>query len=481
MTSQSRILGSFPGFSLDPSSYRLAEDVAYPYNLTVTDSLPEQTSLLPDDDWDGDPLLVVFFIPLPTSLGIPHLSSWRFERSEPTHWPREHWIRLPFVPDPLWLGERNFVVMTIWRPEEQLQIDLRPFDFAMGVAQKATGVPSRHSDLKPPPVPDESWATVIEATTPLLPIRTPDGGIDVRASLSEAFDTCLEQIAKFVRAYTSAVRGAHVLIPTRRAISSIVPFATAVPSANLVMPRLESRVEAHWTTLGIFWVNINSSFVQRDTGIMTEEESSRLFGLLRSLRVGNPFTLFAEDALASQRALSVTFDNTAAVIEAHIATEVLLDATLLVAAWEEGESPVTVASWFKLALSSRVRTLYSTRFGGSWDTTNHRTAIGRWARDTRDLRNSVVHAGLRPTDGQAEDAIRGMGALEDFVKSRLIERRKRYPRTALLLLGVPGFTKRDAFVGWIKRFIEEIAPTEPDWLQSYSAWADAFRREREKL
>jgi len=69
-------------------------------------------------------------------------------------------------------------------------------------------------------------------------------------------------------------------------------------------------------------------------------------------------------SLASRRAETIYADFTMAIVEAEVACEVLLDAVLLVMAWEEGTEPSVAATWFDDGLATRVRKYYATRLGG---------------------------------------------------------------------------------------------------------------------
>jgi len=160
----------------------------------VSDADAEQQFPIPAD-WAGEPRLVVFCIPSPVPLGLPHNKVYTFHRQEPVAWlsgaPMA--VRPGSPPVAEWEGGSNFVSVQIWRPRSSLRLPVEPMLNAMRVTNALLELPL---DQRPEP-PDapvfETGATVFEAVTPLL--TGADGTIN--GAVNEALDRCLEELSIF--------------------------------------------------------------------------------------------------------------------------------------------------------------------------------------------------------------------------------------------------------------------------------------------
>jgi hypothetical protein len=420
------------------------------------------------DSWKGQPRFAVFFIPAVRSLPLPHGSTFTFFRGEEIDWLRGLEMR-PTPQAPLFsegMGEyaagKNFVSLKVWRPTEKLQPDIQPLERAMLVAQVVVPGVGKPIGSTPPPdlTPSEgSFATVFEAVTPLLPVPT-EAGLGVDRSIDDAFDRSIESLRQLVRAYVVMSKDARVLPPTRHSLYPFIPWTTRSPDGS------------DWGGIGLYLPNVGPHAIPAPTGTLDETHREPLGITLMRMTKGDPTAIFAEHARTAWRAFWMEGDHAAAAIEAHISTEVLLDAVLLMMAWEQGTSPSEAAAWFDIGLSRRLRTFYAPRLGGNWRTQTPNSVIGEWAHHVRDLRNQVAHRGYWPTLDEARRALETADKLEDFVKNRLGAKRNKYPRTTLLVLGRPGLGRLGLYAGQIKKFAETVANKEPDWLESYGHWAE---------
>ncbi len=427
--------------------------------------------------WPKEPLLVVFFIPLPRSLAIPDGSMFMFRRRGVLPWPRYYWPQTNAT-----LPGKNYVVLKVHRVTEELTPNVKPLDQALRVALSVT-----HSDpgvMHPADMPPyQSKATVIEAATPLVPTMRTAGTLDVDKSIDDSFDAIMDTLGDLTRAYLAAGGISSVPVPTRHSLFTFLPFTTRSPVETAEEHRGEREAQrAAWGALGIYRPTDQvDRYIPRDVHELSPAEFKKMLTMLTRLDEGDPFGLYTQRARACQRAIYIEPDYVTASIEAQLASEFLLDALLLVLAWEENVTPEDAANWFMESLTRRIRRHYRSRLGGSWEPRHGRTVLGRWARRTRDLRNMVAHSGHRPAESEVVASLQAFGLLEAYVKNRLSARRNRYPRTTLLLLGTPGLEGRGLFLGEIKRFAETVADNEPSWFKSFSAWARKFERAREQL
>jgi len=427
--------------------------------------------------WQGEPRFAIFFIPAPVPLALPQGSTLSLQRSEKVDWligmPVTPELGVPPMPAELSDGS-NFVSVKVWRVKEELKLSSDAMRQTMIVVNAV--VPGGHMDEKSlarGPTSSisevESYATVLEAVTPLLPITGEDGEIDLQLTVDAAFDKCIEQINEIVRAYIVTTKDVRVEPISRFCLFPIVPWTT------------KSIDGEQWGRLALYMPHHYLHKFPTPTGTMEDSKAEDFFTIISRMRQGDPFMPFSEHARACYRALEMRGDFEMVVIHAHVATETLFNSMLLMMAWEEGLDPQTAAEWFDEGLSKRLRTHYAARLGGSWDTTNPRTSIGKWAKDLRDTRDRVMHTGQHPNEIEAMHAVWAMNETEEFLKKRLSQNRLRYPRTTLMLLGVPGLRRLGAYVGKIVRFVERVAPVEGDWMESYSRWVDVFKTERVRI
>ena len=96
--------------------------------------------------------------------------------------------------------------------------------------------------------------------------------------------------------------------------------------------------------------------------------------------------------------------------------------------------------------------------------------MGIWARDVVRVRNSIVHASRRATETEAVASHNACVDLERYVLHRLFERRNRYPRTALVFLGVPVMRERGVSEEWVNEWLMKMED-EPNITDAYGEWA----------
>lgn len=190
---------------------------------------------------------------------------------------------------------------------------------------------------------------------------------------------------------------------------------------------------------------------------------------LREQERGNPTNLWRERFIEANRALRVTGEMANAVIQSNTSCEVLLDTVLALLLWEEGADPQAAAPIFEHGkVLRRVTREYPSRLQGTWSTKSG--AIGDWYTNCYRLRHRVVHAGYMPSPREAQAAVDSALNLQRFVWDRIAARRTTYPRSALMTLAQSGLEQRGLWSGKIRRFAEEVAPTEPNWRDAYSAF-----------
>lgn len=423
------------------------------------------------DDWQGEPRLAVFFIPSPVSVPLPHGSTFNFQRREEVDWLKglKHHATVEAQPFPDEMTDGyNFVSFRVWRSREELRVSLEPFLRAMFVAAAVVpDVPQPAERQAESIAPDESYSTTFEAVTPLLPVWK-DGEINLNDTIDAAFDRCIENLSELLRGYIAMSKDMRVTPVTRNSLFIQLPWTTRNLDAS------------EWGGVALYQPNVGRHLLPVPVGQLSSAEVNSLMTFVARMKRGDPGSVFVQHARACRRAFYIEGDFAGTVVEAHISGEVFLDAILLMMAWEEGTSPEDAANWFDEGLSKRIRTHYGARLGGNWNTQDSASVLGQWAQKVRDIRNRSLHRGYWPSENEAYESVTSMDNLEMFVKDRLAERRNVYPRTTLLVLGRPGLEQRGVYRGKIKEFVETRAAIEPDWLNAYREWADAFDSLRAK-
>lgn len=407
------------------------------------------------DDWDGTPLLVAFFIPLPLPLGLPHGWSTSFVEGDLT--PPSVLSPATLHSDPIEDDHGNFVFLQVWRERRTVRISAEPFLAAMNVhdAITSSGANNRPLTGDAGPVFQDS-GTVVEAITRLAMSSEGDAG----RAVSDAFDRCLEKLNGVLGAYLTSTGDLRIRPVTRVSLFNLLPWAT------------RSFDEAAWSRAGQFTLNLGTS-LESAAGELSAEDLAQFEVMLVNVVSDNPFTAMGEWMAAARRACFQQGDFADAVVSAHTALEILFDTVLLMMAWEEQVTSDSAQSWFDESLAKRLRTRYSSRLGGAWNTTIATTVLGRWYQRVALPRHRVVHAGISPDERTAKDAISSCDEAIEFVKARLVLHRNEYPRTTLFLLGIPGLERRAAYNGFIRQFVETLASTEENWLDSYREWLHA--------
>lgn len=341
--------------------------------------------------------------------------------------------------------------------------------------RKAAGLPPQSEELQSLDL-DIEW-TVVEALTRWdSPDPIPDTHLGRPAHWTprtDVFARCLYAARQVVRAYRQATETPYELPTYVRVISPVFVYSadgvreTAVVDGQpLFMIRPTQEVWDGPNLMLLDHANLADPFSGRDF----DDNIERRFRHWYSEEArGNPLNMWRERWIEARRAHELLGEEGQAVILANTACEVMLDAILALVMWEEGMSVEDAAAAFKEGkLLRRITQELSPRLKGSWSTEGG--AVGSWYRSAYRLRHRVVHGGYSPSISEGAAALEAAVGLQRFVMDRIAQRRATYPRAALLTIAEEGLRRRDLWSGQIKRFALEVAPTEPNWRDSYTGW-----------
>lgn len=396
----------------------------------------------------GD-LLAYFFIPLPEPIGLPENMVFPFEHLED-------------------------LATALTRTDADQGLELRTESYTSLVVHQLEwtepyfGVDDHlvsrvHSVL--PWLVDASDVTPTPSEFPLAALTLVEAAVLIRSSedVSPGFDEALSGIRLLQKAYFSSTGKATRLV-RREALPVVVMYALGRVSSDY------SLVEEQGVSL--FHCHLNGP-LDADS----EVDVDGVFGdALRATLDQGPVVAFSEAAREAKVAEFLRGEYKTAVIYYASAAESLLQTLLLLLMWEEQRSPADAVDEYRSAgaLVSRVKKLYDRRLkGGKWRF-DQDGPIKTWDEQTAKLRHRAVHAGYEPSAEECARAREGFECLTTFVADRLSSTAvlPRYPRTATILVGMPGLQQRGRWNGTVKRIATD--PDEPNWVELFSRWRQVF-------
>lgn len=284
--------------------------------------------------------------------------------------------------------------------------------------------------------------------------------------LSDAFDKGIASLRNLQRAY-HMVRKERLTLITRQRLPALIPFGI----------RRLSQDNDEWIH-GLQVLAVNMNITAPTESELSPEEMKQLAVALHAQPGERVFTAYIDIARHAKNALNLDGDHRTAVMFTAIAAEAFLDDLLAHLLWEEGRRPEDATPIFDTGFQTRIRNQYHGRIGGAGWGLDRDGVPYNWNKHIAAVRHRVVHAGYEPTYAEAAQALETLFALETFVIDRLLVEQslKRYPRTALMLMGEPGVRRRRK---WSKR-LDQLGsnPSEPDWVRTFIRWKAVMQQNR---
>jgi hypothetical protein len=423
--------------------------------------------------------LVVFLLPLPEPLPLPHMETYSFVGEE--HPALENAALVPVenidaVPEAL-VG-RLGVSIRAWQHKidalapmkEEIERVAHVVEAMLGSdeyrqlrergAEEANvqddSLIAHHSpDLERPEEleqSDEEYSTILEAVTPLI-----DRGL--QDPISDAFDLCVDAAAKLVRAFRIASK-LPVAPLTRERLPSVIHFLTR-----------NARGEQREWNQGVMMTRLVEAEMILEPA--NEEQLAHFNRHLLAVEAQHPLVPYTERRIDATFALERMGDTANAVILAELSGVIFLDVVLTQLLWDEGATAAATAEVLDRPFKARFKNEYSPRLGGDWNLSNGDGSVGRWYRDVYLLRNRVLHGGHIPDRQAARDAHAAADGLVTFLLDRIADRRYNYPRTALLTFDTRD--RRGVLSARMKRLSAELEADRPlvaqfvDWQEAVDA------------
>lgn len=331
-----------------------------------------------------------------------------------------------------------------------------------GGAHSAVGVTAQH--------------TVVDAvTTRESPDAIPDEDAHDPQRWSpraDALTRCIMLTDRALRAHRQATEATYGALTYVRLASPVLAYyAPGIRKAVLVDGDTHVFTEpvGDWSVASVIMLD-HTNLADPFTGKEWDGEVAERFDYwLEEQERGSPVNLWRERFIEANRAISVTGEMSNAVMLTNTSCEVLLDTVLALLLWEEGADPQASASIFEQGkVLRRVTREYPARLQGNWSTETG--AVGDWYANCYRLRHRVVHGGYTPSPSEAQAALKSALGLQQFLWERIAARRTTYPRSALMTVAQQGLEQRGLWSGQIRRFSREVAPTEANWRDGYTAF-----------
>ncbi|MET7549736.1 hypothetical protein ABZS94_28910 [Streptomyces sp. NPDC005500] len=347
-----------------------------------------------------------------------------------------------------------FVSLKFWQVPESLPVGSLHLGPLARVASEITG--------KDYPPDEEIADGAVDSYRTVVEMVTMQNADTIAASrqdaVNEAFHQCL-QVLTDVSSMARLVNGHQDPVVTREQIPLALWFGRSPTSSSY--------------DTGLGGILTISAPVDPLSNTLDEQQVERLNAHLWRLWGGSPLELAMERSFEASLYLRRHGDYGNAVIHAALSSEIILDSTLGLMLWEEQlDSPnidkaIAIFDDTRGGLASRVRREYGCRLGGTWDQTKP-GPIQAWSRNLARLRGRTVHRGYQPSWQEAVDALAASDELLAFIKGRLAQKTKTYPRTALLTLGEPGLRRLG---GWkAASAYMETQPVPDTWFREYAVW-----------
>ncbi|MGJ0119910.1 hypothetical protein ACQ7HM_11955 [Williamsia sp. MIQD14] len=191
---------------------------------------------------------------------------------------------------------------------------------------------------------------------------------------------------------------------------------------------------------------------------------------------------FLGGALASQSEarLALTFrgDTRASVLASATGCEILLDDLLRHLLWEDGRRPEDCVHIFydrgQVTTTLKRALKYTQVFlKGDWNTAQQ-PDLNAWQHETARVRNTVVHAGYRPTLEQAYAALDAADGLQSYLGDLVLKLTYRFPRTALMLYGRDELVSRNQFTARVRAVLDDDQTS--GWTTKFVRWRSCVER-----
>lgn len=394
--------------------------------------------------------------------------AWFIPLEDPLNLPQGYIVEFPrrrSVLDPMWsdAGSHPYfrqceamISLKIWQLESGLAAIQERTGLALDACRQAfpTYFETDYSASDGVDWPDfKVPATVVEATASIYR----DGVTD------EMYGSILIDVVDEIRRLQrvcSYVSGAPVRPMSLEALPPYIPTATG--SVGESGFRTDGDVRIY-----LLPQNVIKLPSRRDFDVV-EMQSFQSF-LYRS---DGAFSGYLASQSEARAALLHRGDARSSLLASATACEVFLDDFLKHLLWEQLATPESCLPMFVegKALStvlSRTRRELGPLVGGNWNDGTQRD-LGDWQSRVAHLRHRTIHGGYVPTLDEARAAVETSDRLRDYAADVLVKTLKKFPRTALMLIGSQALEARGQLTKAVRREID--SGQAEDWCERFVRW-----------
>jgi hypothetical protein len=187
-----------------------------------------------------------------------------------------------------------------------------------------------------------------------------------------------------------------------------------------------------------------------------EDFEAKLELMLLAMKTGHPMAVYQDRVREARCCLFLLGQRDNSIVLANVAVETLVDNVLTALAWEKGMDPGKAAKCYYKGqgLRQRIRIHLADLIGGDWDPAGS-GPVAVWDKRLAKLRHRVVHEGYLPSREEAVSAVDALSVLEAHIISRVADRTRDYPKTALLIAARKGIEAQGMYTDKFKHWLEE--------------------------
>lgn len=308
--------------------------------------------------------------------------------------------------------------------------------------------------------------TVVEMVTPLVAEQASGHfapGQPNESTLGAALTRSIEALQQLINAYR-VMDSLLLPLPARERLGAIIPWGTR--PADPHEGGWDQYTQQATSVLNLFALPGHQSGSQHDRN----RDASQLGLYIGEQMAGFPSAAVMELQADADVARQIAGDFRSAIMLLYTASEVFMDALLMMMCWEEGLGPEDAEGVFANALVNRVRTQFHERLRGAWGT-RQRGPVREWYEGLVLVRHRVAHAGLNASRDDADRAAAAHAGLRNHALNRLAVSLGKYPMTAAMLVTKAGFQRRGQ---WTRRAQSAVAGLDGQTKASFLAWRDAL-------
>ncbi|QEN16376.1 hypothetical protein ACRDU6_30070 [Mycolicibacterium sp. ELW1] len=319
--------------------------------------------------------------------------------------------------------------------------------------------PDEAADLDPGELSVDIETSVVEVSVSVYSENVPT------SQLAELFEDGVAHIQRLQRAQ-GYVTGHPVRPISIQTLPPQIPMATGSVGTSglrtdggINLYLLEQNIWQYGTHTDFDELQLRKfqSFVFRDSGV---------------------FSGFLSSSSDARSALIHRGDARSSLLASATACEVLLDDFFKHLLWESAARPEDCVKFFvdrqrMSPVLSRVRRHLGDLIGGDWNPSTQ-PVLRAWQESIAYGRNRTIHAGYSPTSKEAQAALDTTDELHSFCMHALAEEKSKYPKTALMGIGVQILQDQGLMTPQIQSELENGDPE--DWQARFKRWRTALDR-----